>query len=99
MPDKQDIIDFLAENKDFFKKKFGIIKIGIFGSYARGEQTENSDIDILILMNENTEDIFDKRLEFRDLISEEFSKNVDVCHEQAIKPMFKPLIFKDLIYV
>ncbi len=99
MLNKQDILFYLKKNKKLFRDKFSIVKIGIFGSYARDEQTRNSDIDILIIMSEKTEDIFSKRMAIKDLISEEFSCNVDVCHEKAIKPIFKEMILKDAIYV
>ena len=95
---KNEILSYLPSNKGYFKSKFNIVKIGIFGSFARGEETEKSDIDVLILMGDDTEDIFEKRLELRELISTHFSRAVDVCHENAIKPIFKPLILKDVIY-
>jgi predicted nucleotidyltransferase len=53
---KTDILNFLRANKEYFKTKFNIIKIGIFGSYAREEQTDNSDIDIIIEFEENTDE-------------------------------------------
>lgn len=99
MIQKNEILTYLAANKKLFHKQFGIIKIGIFGSFTRDEQTENSDIDILIVMSDNTEDIFEKRLALKELISKHFSHPVDICHEKAIKPIFKPLILKDAIYV
>ena len=46
MLELQDCINKLAGFKSAFAQKFGITKLGIFGSVARGEQTENSDVDI-----------------------------------------------------
>ena len=99
MIQKHDILIFLSNNKELFHKQFNIDKIGIFGSFARNEQTENSDIDIIIVMSDNTEEIFEKRLALRELISKYFSRQVDVCHEKAIKPIFKSMILKEAIYV
>lgn len=76
----------------------GIWKIGIFGSYAREEQTDLSDIDILIDMEPGTENIFDKRLLLKEMLMKHFGKNIDVCHERAIKPVFRELILKDAVY-
>jgi predicted nucleotidyltransferase len=95
---QEEILQYLAENKEFYIKNFGISKIAIFGSFARNEQKETSDIDVLITMDPETDHIFEKRLALRDLLSERFSRKVDVCHEQAIKPVFRNLIFKDVIY-
>ncbi|MCX6304366.1 MAG: nucleotidyltransferase domain-containing protein [Bacteroidetes bacterium] len=95
---RAEILNYLRENKTTFRYQFGILKIGLFGSYAREEQSDHSDIDILIEMTSDTEDIFDKRMKLRELLMDHFSKNVDICHEKAIKPIFKDLIFKEAIY-
>jgi predicted nucleotidyltransferase len=95
---RAEILSFLQENKLLFRDRFGILKIGLFGSYAREEQTDQSDVDILIDMNADTEDIFNKRLQLRELLMRQFAKNVDICHERAVKPIFRDLIFKDAIY-
>jgi len=96
---RQEILQYLKKNKKLFREKYNIIKIGIFGSYARNEQTEKSDIDIIIEMLPDTENIFEKRIELKELIQKKFSKEVDVCHAKAIKPVFKDLIFNETIYV
>ncbi len=44
----ESILGFLRTNKAYIQEHFGIEKIGLFGSYARNEQTAKSDIDILI---------------------------------------------------
>ena len=99
MLQKQEILIFLANNKDSFYKQFGIVKIGIFGSYATDKQTENSDIDIIIDMPRGTTDIFKKRMALKETISKHFSKPVDICHERALKPVFRNIILKEAIYV
>lgn len=99
MLETREILSFLVENKQNFQDQFGISKLGIFGSFARGQQRIDSDIDIIIEMDKQTKNIFEKRMAFRDLISNQFSRNVDVCHKRAIKPAFQGLILKDVIYV
>ena len=70
------------------------IMIGIFGSYARNEQTKDSDIDILVSFN--------KRLTLIDLskikneLSEKLEINVDLVTQKAIHPQIKTYIEKDL---
>ena len=98
MLNKNNRITFLKSNKDLFKQKFNIVKIGLFGSYARNEQTEKSDIDIIVVFEDNTEELFDKRIALSKYIGTTFNKKVDVCYEQAIKPVFRDLIMKDAIY-
>jgi len=99
MIERSDILMFLRLNKDFFLEKYNVVKIGIFGSYSREEQTENSDIDIIVEFGENTADLFDKKYDLREYLKAAFKKNIDLCREGAIKPLFKPMILKDTIYV
>ncbi len=99
MTKKEDLLNYLKSNKELFRLQFNIIKIGIFGSSARNEQTENSDIDIIIEMQNNTENIFDKRMALKEKISDYFSIPVDVCHEKAIKPVFREMILNEAVYV
>jgi hypothetical protein len=47
-----EILDILKNDKPFLRKEFGVIKIGLFGSYAKGMQNINSDIDILVELKE-----------------------------------------------
>lgn len=99
MLQQKEVIQYLRENKDLFSKRFNLINIGIFGSYARNEQDENSDIDIIIEMSAETENIFEKRMLLKEILSNHFAKPVDVCHLKAIKPVFRDLILKDILYV
>jgi len=43
-----EIKKILAAHRDEFYKKYGVVILGIFGSYARNEQTQDSDVDILV---------------------------------------------------
>jgi len=99
MSSKEDILLFLRENKDLLQRKYHLSKIGLFGSYARNEQTENSDIDILVEYQPNTPKLYDIEDNLRDFISNSFNRKVDICTEKWIKPLFKNLINKDVIYV
>ncbi len=99
MPEKQEILDYLSSNKDLFHDKFDVIKIGLFGSYARNEQNKNSDIDIIIEMPRGIDNIFEKKIELREMLKREFNKDIDLCRERSIKPLFRDLVLKDVIYV
>lgn len=96
---RTDILNYLRENKTYFKTKYDVIKIGIFGSYAREEQTEKSDIDIIVEFEENVENLYDKKFELRECLISKFKTRIDLCREGAIKPIFKSIILKDAIYV
>ncbi len=96
---REAILHFLSQNKSLFYQRYSVEKIGLFGSYARNQQSDSSDIDIIIDMSKNAEDIFDKRMALKEFLSKHFSISVDVCHERALKPIFKDSVLKEVIYV
>ncbi|MFH1322122.1 MAG: nucleotidyltransferase family protein [Bacteroidota bacterium] len=86
----------LVNYKSILRKKYNVKEIGVFGSYSRGEQDRNSDIDILV--------VFDKPigLEFIDLAEELeiiLKNKVDLVSKNAIKPKLMKYVEEDLIYV
>jgi predicted nucleotidyltransferase len=96
---KEYIINYLKEHKDEFSQKFGITKLGLFGSYAKNEATENSDIDILIELEKNLSDIHDKKSAFRHTLESFFNLKVDIAREKYLKPLAKEEILKEVVYV
>jgi predicted nucleotidyltransferase len=48
----QEILDFLQEEKPYLRKEFGVLSIGLFGSYAKGTQGPKSDVDLLVELEE-----------------------------------------------
>ena len=93
------ILNYLSANKQSLNSKYRLKKIGIFGSYARNEQTHGSDIDLLIEFEENTSDISAKKDFLRAEIQSVFNVPVDICREKYIKPIFRQHILTDALYV
>ena len=89
---------FLAQNKGLFRDKYHIIRIGLFGSYARGEQNINSDIDLLVEFEENTQDLYDLKLQLKDFFLKTIGVEIDICREKYIKPRIKKQILKETVY-
>ena len=98
MVTKEDILNYLIEKKPDFEKEFKVIKVGLFGSYALGTQTEKSDIDILIEFKTGTEDLYEKKEKIRFLIKSRFDKDVDLAREKYLKPYYKKQILQSAIY-
>ena len=93
--DKTNILNYLKEHYSEFKNKYNVEKIGLFGSYARDEATENSDIDIFIKMKPS---LFDM-VAIKEQIENDLNRKVDIIREHKnIKPIFLKMIQKDLIY-
>ena len=75
-------------------KPFNPTKIGIFGSFSRGENTENSDVDILYSF-ENAIGLF-KLIGLKTELESKLSKKVDLVSEKYVNPKLKSIILKDL---
>ncbi|MGB3850608.1 MAG: nucleotidyltransferase domain-containing protein [Tunicatimonas sp.] len=98
-PQKEDILSYLYIKKSDFQRSFNVIKLGLFGSYALNQQTEESDIDLLIEFAPNTDALAEKKEAIRQAVQSAFGKNVDLCREKYIKPYLKNQILKSVIYV
>ena len=96
---KTDIIDFIKQNKEYFRREMYIEKIGIFGSFARGEQKENSDIDLVIELAKDTPDIFTVKEKLRNAFTSRFHLDVDIAREKYLKPYAKKIIAHEIEYV
>lgn len=96
---KDDIVRFIRENRDYLKQQFHIKKIGIFGSFVRGEQRESSDIDLIIEFQENTSDIYEIKEKLREFFAEHFHTNVDIAREKYLKSFAKEFIAREIEYV
>ena len=98
MQTESSVLSFLKENKDIFKREFHVSKLGLFGSYARGEATEESDIDLLVEFEDDI-NIFETKFLIRDFIKSQLGKDVDICSEKYLKPYVKDEILSEVIYV
>jgi predicted nucleotidyltransferase len=98
MKTRDQILAFLSQNKKLFRDKFHIIRIGLFGSYARGDQNINSDIDLLVEFEENTQDLYGLKLQLKDFFRNKLGIEIDICREKYIKPRIKKSILKETIY-
>lgn len=94
----EEILLFLKTNKSDLLKRFHCSEIGLFGSFARNEQSEKSDIDILVQFEKDAPDLYNLELELKEFLKKQFNREVDVCSKKWIKPIFKPLILKEAIY-
>lgn len=98
MTTKNFILKTLEANRSQFSS-IGVRDVGLFGSYVRDEQTENSDIDILIDFDPEKE-TYDNFLAVYDLLEKLFSQNkVDVVTKNGLSPYIGPKILNEVQYV
>ena len=95
MKTRREILRLLEENRDRIKS-FGVKEIGVFGSVARGEQTEKSDVDVLVELEKET---FDAYMRLMFFLEDLFGRKVDLVMKDTIKPLIKDRILAETIYV
>jgi len=95
---KNDIIIFLQTHKDELEQRFGVVSVGLFGSYARGEAREDSDIDIAIELNPANKSL-SNFLGIRRYLEDQLGRTVDLGIESTLKPLVRDLVAKEIIHV
>jgi uncharacterized protein len=94
---KDQALDILKQFKNDFADRFGIVRIGLFGSTVRNEATSNSDIDVVV--ETKTPDMF-AIVHAKNTLQELFHLNVDVIrYREKMNPYLKQNIEKEAVFV
>ena len=99
MDTKNDILDFLKQNRMYLSNNYHISKIALFGSFVKNKQNDDSDVDILIDIKDDAKNIHELKLSLKKYLSNAFGRKVDLAREKYLKPYAKKYILKDAIYV
>lgn len=94
---KEDILDYIRKHREDLSK-FGVERIGLFGSFANNKNTNKSDIDILVKFG-NTSSKFYSYFDLKNYLQDNLNLEVDLCREEDIRKEFKEEILKNVIYV
>lgn len=94
---KDEALDILKQFKSNFADKFGIIRIGLFGSTVRNEAKNDSDIDVVV--ETKTPDMF-AIVHAKQTLENLFHSNVDVIrYREKMNPYLKQNIDKEAVFV
>jgi uncharacterized protein len=91
---RDEILRKLNENREIIRG-FGARRLGIFGSYARGEQTETSDMDFLVEFERPT---FKNYFGLKFFLEKLFGCKVDLVFNDTIKPRIRSRILEETVY-
>ena len=94
---KQKIIKIIRNKKPEMESRYGVQRLGLFGSYVKEKQSKRSDIDILVTFNRDI-DLFDF-LDLREYLESQLSIKVDLVMESALKPAIGKRILSEVEYV
>lgn len=99
VPSPEEILEYIHSHKAHLHHRYRIRKIALIGSFARGEQTPDSDIDLLIDIEENTPNLHALKRDLKRELEERFGRPVEVASERYLKPYYRKQILQEAIYV
>lgn len=93
---KNEIINLIKKDKNFLQENFGVINIGLFGSYAKDQQTPESDIDLLV---EFVEPRFEWLASLCNYMEQKFNKKVEIVRKGNLsRSNFIERVEREVIY-
>ncbi|KUL01375.1 MAG: Uncharacterized protein XE11_2153 [Methanomicrobiales archaeon 53_19] len=96
MKTRTEVLDILRSLKDELRERYHVERIALFGSYAREEQGEGSDIDVLVEFGPGA-DLFDF-VGLSQYLEEKLGSGVDVVPEAALRPEIRGQVTRDLLF-
>ena len=91
------ILQKIKENEDEIRR-YGVSRVGLFGSFARGEQREGSDVDLLVEFDKGKK-TFRNFIGFSEYIEGILGKKVEVLTPESVSPYIAPYIQQEVKYV
>ncbi len=91
----ETILDFLRTHREELSA-MGVVKIGLFGSYARGEQRADSDIDFLVTMSSPS---FKNFMDVWHFLEDHLEHEIDLGEEDYLREELRPQVMRDVVYV
>jgi predicted nucleotidyltransferase len=94
---RDEVLKILVSQKSLLLANYGLTGLGIFGSYARDQQTEGSDLDLLVDY-EKAPTLF-KLIELRDYLSQLLMLRVDIVTRNGLKSRIRDRVLTEVIYL
>jgi hypothetical protein len=91
---RESILSTLASRRSDLAR-FGVRRIGLFGSCARGEMTGDSDLDFLVELDRKS---FDDYMGLKFFLEDLFSSRVDLVMPETLKPRLRSEILRETVY-
>jgi predicted nucleotidyltransferase len=89
------VVQSISRMREELRERFTVVRIGVFGSFARGDETPESDVDILVELAEPT---FDHYMDLKYRLEEVLQRPVDLVLADTVKPRLKPIIEREVVY-
>ncbi len=94
---REEILKFMQDHKGEMAERFGVTRLGLAGSAARGEMVPGSDVDIIVCLE--SQNMFRSFFGLLHYLQDALPYKVDLATEASLKPLVKAQIQKDIRYV
>lgn len=91
---KDQVLELITQNKETLRR-FGVRRIGLFGSFARNQSTDTSDLDFLVELEKKT---FDAYMGLKAFLEGLFHRHVDLVLSDSLKPRLRQKVALEVIY-
>jgi hypothetical protein len=91
-----NVVQEISRLRPELVRRFTVLRIGVFGSFARGEENADSDVDVLVNLADPT---FDHYMDLKFLLEDTLGRPVDLVLEENVKPRMRPVIEREVVYV
>ena len=95
--DRKDLEKVLREHQGSLRT-LGVKRLGVFGSFARGQQREDSDVDLLVEFEDGAK-TFDHFMDLALLLEDLLGRKVELVTREALSPYIGPRILREVEYV
>jgi hypothetical protein len=95
--DKSSVMALIRDNQARIRT-LGVVKLGLFGSFARGQQSTDSDIDLLVEF-ECGQETFDNFMQLYFLFEDLTGRRIEIVTPDSISPYIRPKILREVEYV
>ena len=99
MPSLEEIKQTIIQSKPRLQQRYQVTQLGIFGSYVRGEQTETSDLDVLVEFEPEARFGLLKFCELENDLGDTLGLKVDLVMKTGLKPHIGERILQEVIYL
>ena len=94
--DKEKVFETLKQNREELESR-GVEKIGLFGSYVKGEENDSSDLDFLVVFKEN-EKTYRNFMRLKRYLENLFNQEIDLATKNSLKPSIKEKVIGEVEY-
>lgn len=91
-------LSLLKYHEQEIRERFGVEQIGVFGSFVRGEERPESDVDILVKFRDG-EETFHHYMDLKFFLEDLFGRKVDLVIHDTLKPRLREPVLREVVYV